>query len=198
MVWELIIGAVIAAALVYGYRVHTRDSRHLAKLFAVLAAEHKGALKPASLVALPQLRFEQDGRRVLVTAMATSGAETGDSGPFTVVELEMPFDSGEKVRATRRGGSLIGGRQETGHESFDAAFRIEWSDPAIGARILDPNVRWALLQSPLPRLDVRLVGDKVTVLADGIAQSTTELDAMIAIATLVADRCPQGSDINEI
>ena len=37
MTWAIVIGAVIAAALVYGYRVHTRDSRHLAGLFAVLA-----------------------------------------------------------------------------------------------------------------------------------------------------------------
>ena len=43
----------------------------------------------------------------------------------------------------------------------------------------------------LPRIDVRVTGDKITVLADGIAQSTAELDAMIDIATLVADRCPR-------
>ena len=191
MTWGLIIGAVIVAALVYGYRVHMRDSRHLAGLFAVLAAEHGGELKPASFVALPQLRFERDGRRVLVTAMASSGAQTGDDGPFTVVELDLPFDGGGKVRARRHTGSWLSGQAETGHDSFDAAFRVEWSDPALGATVLDPNVRWAMLQSTLPGLDVRLVGHKVTVLAGGIARAKDDLDAMIAIATLVADRCPR-------
>ena len=38
MTWGLVIGAVIVAALVYGYWEHGKDSRHLAKLFAVLAA----------------------------------------------------------------------------------------------------------------------------------------------------------------
>jgi hypothetical protein len=191
MTWGLIIGAVIVAALVSGYRVHTRDSRHLAGLFAVLAAEYEGELKPATFTALPQLRFERDGRRVLVTAMASSGAQTGDNGPFTVVELVLPFDSGGKVRARRRTGGWLAGQAETGHDSFDAAFRIEWSDPALGARILDPNVRWAMLQPALPPIDVRLVGDKVTVLADGVARSKADLDAMIAIANLVADRSPR-------
>jgi len=191
MTWGLIIGVAIAAALVYGYRVHTRDSRHLVGLFADLAAAHDGELKPASFVALPQLRFEQDDRRVLVTAMASSGAQTGNDGPFTVVELELPFDSGGKVRATHRTGGRLGGQAETGHDSFDAAFRVEWSDPALGAVVLDPNVRWALLQSTLHGLDVRVVGHKVTVLADGIAGTKADLDAMIAIATLVADRCPR-------
>jgi hypothetical protein len=57
MIWWLVIVAVVAAALTYGYWDHTKQSRHLAKLFAVLAAKHRGRVKPANLLALPQLRF---------------------------------------------------------------------------------------------------------------------------------------------
>ncbi len=97
MSWWLVIAAFIAAALAYGYWDHTRQSRRLAKFFADLAAKHRGEVKRATLVALPQLRFEMDGRCVLVTAMATSGALGRDSGPFMVVDLELPFDTGQRT-----------------------------------------------------------------------------------------------------
>ena len=51
MVWWLVIAAVIAAALAYGYWDHTKQSRHLARLFAVLAAKHQGQVTAASLLA---------------------------------------------------------------------------------------------------------------------------------------------------
>jgi hypothetical protein len=38
MTWWLVIGAVVIAALGYGYWDHTKQSRHLARLFAVVAA----------------------------------------------------------------------------------------------------------------------------------------------------------------
>ena len=108
MTWGLIIAAVIVAALIYGYREHGKDSRHLAKLFAALAAKYRGQVKRASFLALPQLRFERDGRSVLVGALATSGqvaaGSSGYSGPFTFVDLELPIDSGQKIRAERATG----------------------------------------------------------------------------------------------
>ena len=44
MTWGLAIAAVIAAALVYGYWDHTKQSRHLAKLFAEIASKNRGLL----------------------------------------------------------------------------------------------------------------------------------------------------------
>jgi len=108
MTWWLVIAAVVVAALAYGYWDHTKQSRHLAKLFAALAAKYRGQVKRASLLALPQLRFERDGRAVLVGALATSGqvsaGSSGYSGPFSFVDLELPFDSGQKLRAERATG----------------------------------------------------------------------------------------------
>jgi hypothetical protein len=199
MVWWLVIAAVIAAALAYGYWDHTKQSRHLARLFAVLAAKHQGQVTAASLLALPQLRFETDGRKVLVAALATSGAEAPDSGPFTLVDLELSFDSGQKVRIERgRAGATAlveavapGRHPVTGHETFDQAFRIVGGDQAFVSRLLEPRVRWKLLDSRLPQLKLRVNGRKISVHMDGIARSGAELEELIDLAVLLADYCPQ-------
>ena len=204
MTWWLVIAAVIVAALMYGYWDHGKQSRHLAKLFAVLAAKHRGQVKRASFLALPQLRFERDGRRVLVGALATSGqvaaGSSGYSGPFTFVDLELPFDSGQKIRAERATGldhhagriveSVVPGRYpKTGHAAFDDAFRIAGGDPAFAIRLFGPELREKMLASRLPRLRVRVVGSKVGVHSDGIAGTQSDLDEIIEIAAGLAENC---------
>ncbi len=205
MTWGLVIAAVIVAALAYGYWDHTKQSRHLAKLFAALAAKYRGQVKRASLLALPQLRFERDGRRVLVGALATSGhvsaGSSGYSGPFTFVDLELPFDSGQKLRAEpatgldHHVGRLVdavvpGLSPKTGHAAFDDAFRIAGGDPAFAIRLFGPEVRERMLASRLPRLQVRVAGRKVGVHIDGIAGSRGDLEEMIEIAASLAENCP--------
>ncbi len=208
MDWWLIVTAVVAAALAYAYWDHTNQSRHLGKLFALLATKYRGEVKRASLLVLPQLRFELHGRRFLVTAMvASSHAVTGGSGTsghFTLVNLDLPFDTGQKVRVRRSDANPTAGvnrfidavapgrRPATGHMEFDQAFRIEWSDQAYASRVLDSPVRQRLLNSRLPRLDVRLDGPNISVHIDGIAESAADLEALIDIAVLLADHCPPG------
>ncbi len=204
MTWWLIIGAVIAAALAYGYWDHGKQSRHLAELFAALAAKYRGQVKRASFLALPQLRFEHDGRRVLVGALATSGqvaaGSSGYSGPFTFVDLELPFDSGQKLRAERATGldhhagrlvdSVVPGlHPKTGDEDFDDAFRIAGKDSDFANRLFRPELRERLLASRLPRLRVRVLGAKVGVHIDGIAGSQDDLEEMIEIAVGLAGNC---------
>ncbi len=204
MTWGLIIAAVVVAALIYGYREHGKDSRHLAKLFAALAASYRGQVKRASILALPQLRFERDGRRVLVGALATSGqvaaGSSGYSGPFTFVDLELPFDTGQKIRVERATGldhhagriieSVVPGRYpKTGHAAFDDAFRIAGGDPAFAIRLFGPELREKMLASRLPRLRVRVVGSKVGVHSDGIAGTRSDLEEMIQIAAGLAENC---------
>jgi hypothetical protein len=205
MSWGLVIAALIAAALAYGYWDHTQRSRRLARLFADLAAKHGGAVTRASLVALPQLRFDLGARRVVVTAMATSGTLGRGSGPFMVVKLELPFDTGQKIRIERSAADLTGGanrlidavtpgnRPTTGDEAFDEAFRFEWSDATFASRLLDPHVRRTLLNAPLAHLDVRLEGPAISAHSDGFATSTAEIEALIDITVLWAERCEAGT-----
>lgn len=205
MSWWLIIAAIVAAALVYGYWEHGKDSRHLARLFAPLAAKYGGEVTSASFLALPQLRFETGGRRFLVAAMATSGdvvaGSSGYSGPFTFVDLDLPFETGQRLRIERstaldRGADVLidavtpGRHPSTGHAEFDAAFRIRGRDHAFASRLLDARVRRMLLDSRLPRLDIRVEGRKISVHGDGIAKSKADLDELIEIAVLLADRLP--------
>ncbi|MDH3596026.1 MAG: hypothetical protein OEM93_14385 [Rhodospirillales bacterium] len=200
MDWWLIIVGVIAAALAYGYWDHTRQSRRLTGIFAVLAARHGGQVKRASLLVLPQLRFESDGRRVLVTAMATSGATAKDSAPFTFVDVELPFDTGAELRVERSADpverlidTVTPGRPPaTGHEAFDQAFRIKGKDRAFAARLLDARVRYELLGSQLPRLACRVDGRKISVDMDGTATAQSEIEELIKIAALLAERCAPG------
>lgn len=205
MNWWLVIAAVIAAALVYGYWDHTKESRRLAGFLAVLAATYRGDLKKASHLVLPQLRFELDGRHFLVTAMATSGSvvarSSGYSGPFTLVDLDLAFDCGQKIRVERsaRPGRVAerlidavrpGSHPTTGQQDFDEAFRISESDQAFASRLLDRRVRQRLMNAPQPRLDVRVDGRKISVHMDGYPRSRADLEELIDIARLLADRCP--------
>jgi hypothetical protein len=196
MDWWPIIGGVVAAALAFAYWDHTRQSRRLAGIFAVLAARHGGRIKRGGLLVLPQLRFESDGRRFLVTAMATSGAAAKHSAPFTFVDVELPFDTGAKLRvernpdiAERLMDAVTPGRPPTtGHETFDQAFRIKGNNQAFVARLLDARVRYELLGSELPRLACRVDGHKIAVDMDGYATAQAEVEELIGLATLLAER----------
>ena len=206
MFWWLIIAAVVIAALAYGYWEHTKQSRHLAKLFPRLAARHGGAVKRGNLLVMPQYRFETEGRRLLVTSMATSGyvaaGSSGYSGPFTLVDLELPGRGGENIRVLRNreivdrliGAVAPGSFFTTGHAEFDAAFRIKDGDRSTANRVFDARLRDKLLQSKLPGLDARMAGAKISVHMDGYATSESELEEMIEIAILLADRSSADSN----
>jgi hypothetical protein len=200
MDWWLIIGGLIAAALAYGTWDHTRQSRRLAGIFAVLAAKHWGEVKRGGLLVLPQLRFERDGRRFLVTAMASAGATAKDSAPFTLVEVELPCDSGAELRVERNPDiaerlidAVTPGRPlATGHEAFDGAFRIKGNDLAFASRLLDARVRTELLGSRLPGLSLRVDGREIAAHMDGYATAQAEIEELIDIAALLAERCAPG------
>jgi hypothetical protein len=210
MHWGVAIAVIVAAALAYGYWDHTHQSRHLTRLFSRLAEKYHGELKRANLLVLPQLRFELEDRRFFVAAMATSGhvaaGSSGYSGPFTFVDLSLPFDTGQKVRVERNDSNLARGvdrvidamapgrHPATGHAEFDEAFRIECSDPAFAFRLLGASVRRELLNSRLPRLDARLNGHEISVHMDGIARSEADLEGLIELAMLLADHCPIRAD----
>jgi hypothetical protein len=161
-------------------------------------------VKRGGLLVLPQLRFEKDGRRFLVTAMANAGAVAKESAPFTLVEVELPCDTGAELRVERNPDlaerlidAVAPGRQPTtGHEAFDEAFRIKGSDQAFASRLLDARVRQELLASRLSRLALRVDGRKLAVDMDGYATAQAEVEDLIDIAALLAERCaprPRGS-----
>ncbi len=196
MEWWLIIGGLIAAALAFGYWEHTRQSRRLGGILAVMAAKHNGEVKRGGLLVLPQLRFAQEGRRFLIGAMASAGAIAKESAPFTFVEVKLPFDTGAKLRVERNPGiaahlidaATPGHPPTTGHEAFDGAFRIKGKDPALASRLLDARARHELLGTDLPRLTCRVDGRRISVHMDGYATAQTEVEALIRIATLLAER----------
>ncbi len=200
MTWWLIIGGLIAAALAFSYWDHTRQSRHLGGIFAVIAAQHGGKVKRGGLLVLPQLRLERDGQRFLVTAMASAGAKAKESVPFTFAEVKLPFDTGAKLRIERNPDIVErlvdavtpGRRSTTGHQSFDEAFRIECKDPALASRLLDARVRHELVDSELPRLTCRVDARTISVDMDGYATAQAEIEELIRIAALLAARCAPG------
>ncbi len=66
MYWWLIISSIIVVALVYAYRDQQSKNRLLTEVYTLLAEKYQGEVKPGSLLAFPQLRFEMDGRGFLV------------------------------------------------------------------------------------------------------------------------------------
>lgn len=197
MNWWLAITIFIAAALAYSYRVHTRERRHLARLFSLLAPDCQGEVKPGNWLVFPQLHFKIENRHYLVTAMATAGTDTAESGPFTLVDLQLPVDTHRKIRV-RRGAKdikrLMDGivpdrHPRTTHKEFDDAFQIEGSDQAFAFSLLEASVRQQLLASRIPHLDMRVDGNKISVHMDGIAQSKADIAELVDIASLLADQC---------
>ena len=197
MHWWLVITLIIAGALAYGYRTHQRERRQLAGLFSLLCAKYGGELKAGNWLVYPQLRFERKNGHYLVAAMATDGSDSGDSGPFTFVDLELSFDTGRKIllkRSPSNAGSLVDGitpgrEPTTGHRVFDEAFQIEGSHQGFASGVLQADVRQKLLAWHRPRLDVRIQGRKISVYMDGIATSKADLEELIDIASLLADHC---------
>jgi len=191
MDWWLAITILAAAAVAYAYREHTRHGRRLTALFASLADKYGGKVRPGSLLVFPQLRFEQDGGHYLVAAMANSGAHDGARGPFTFVDVELPSDSGQKIRVERRAVGRPADPRAPGTvpieglHAFEDVFRIRGDAPAT-VRFLEAPVREKLMASRLPRLEARVEGQKVSVHMDGIAASREELEELIDIASLLA------------
>jgi hypothetical protein len=204
VIWWIIIPAGVAAALACAFGEHRTQSRHLVDLFSPLAETHGGHLKAASFLALPQLRFERDGRRYLAGAMATAGTSVsgsasrpGFSGPFTFVNVDIPLDTGQNVNILRidrldrglmRLINTISNRQTstTGDSAFDNTFRIKSTDQTFVHRVLDQALRQKLLRSPQQRLEVTLIGAKIGVHIDDYVKTADDLDEMIEIATLLA------------
>ncbi len=207
MIWWAIIPAVIAAALVYAYWEHRKQSRRLIEMFTPLATAYGGEVKAATVLALPQLRFERDGGRYFLGAMASAGplvsgsaSRPGFNGAFTFAELEIQLDTGQKLNiqrtdrldraASRLIGSVAGDHNPiSGDDAFDNAFRIRSSDHAFVHRVLDPLLRRKLLDSSQQRLEVDLTGAKISVHIDDYVKSAAELDEMIEIATMLANNC---------
>lgn len=207
MIWWIVIPAVIAAALAYAYSDHRKQSRRLAEFFTPLATAYDGEAKSATMLALPQLHFEHNGRRYVVGAMASGGplvsgtaSRPGFNGPFTFANLELPLDTGQELRIQRtdaidRGASRLvdsvanGHRSTSGDGPFDDAFRIRSSNQAFVHRVLGPPLRQKLLDSSHQRLEVSLTGTKISVHIDDFVKSAADLDEVIEIATLLADNC---------
>ncbi len=138
-----------------------------------------------------------DNRHYLVAAMATSGAE--GSRPFTFVDLDLPFDTGQKIRVKRRTGPAKGPIDAAAHGSpptsglkeFDQAFRVEASNQVFASALFELPVRQKLLGLRMPHLEIRVEAQKIRVDMDGIAKSEADLEELIEIASLLADHCPE-------
>ncbi len=203
MEWWMMISAAVGAAVYFGYRGHTSESRRQRLLLATLAAHHGGNIQNEGWFALPQLRFRDTHGAWLVTAMDNAGATAPGQGPFSIVELELSFETGQNLAVKRGDGSVEGyvkglvdeaiGRETLTPDetNFTKAFRIVADDMAFARRVLDQPVRDMLLKSELRQLDLRVEGDKIAVFSDGYPESADTLEEMIAMATLIAVRCSE-------
>lgn len=207
MIWWIVIPAVLVAALCYAYWEHRKHSRRLVDLFAPLASKYGGEVKAATVLAMPQLRFERNGRRYFIGAMASGGplvsgssSRPGFNAPFTFAELENRFDTGQELNIQRSDSLDRGARRlvnsvsssprpTSGDASFDNAFLVKSGDQAFVRRVLDLRLRQKLLDSRHLRLEVALNRAKISVHIDDYVKSAADLDEMIEIATLLAENC---------
>lgn len=201
MTLSLTLGVIIVAALVHGYCEYTRESRQLDGVFKGFAKVYGGQVTRKTFLKLPKFQFEWGGRNAWIGALAKAGFAAPDKGPFTYLDLELPRDTGQHLRIERAdtaasgqtdgeaASDLLLNTSATGDERFDKAFRITGPDPDFAAKVLDADIREKLLASPVPQLDLQVCGPTVSIHRDGIASSQNELEEMVAVAALVAERC---------
>lgn len=77
----------------------------------------------------------------------------------------------------------------TGDPDFDKAFRLGGRDPTALARLLDPDLRARMMAAQIPSLILRLRTNEITVFMDGLARTREDIEAMIALADALANRC---------
>jgi hypothetical protein len=207
LIWWIIIPAVAVAALAYAFWDHRNQSNRLVTLFTPIAEAYGGSVKPATVLALPQLRFEHEGRNYFIGAMANAGnrvsgsaSRPGFTGAFSFANVEIEHDTGQDMNILRTDrldraairviGSVSNSTLTTsGDTAFDKAFRIKSNDRAFAKHILTQELRQMLLNSPQQRLEVALKGPKISVHIDDYVKSAAQLDEMIGIVTLLAENC---------
>ena len=185
--------SLIVLGAFYLYR---QDSYGLIEVMTPLAARYGGTLKPATLMSFPQLRFEQKGRLYSVQAMPNAGS-AALPGPFTFVQLVLPFDSACKADVKRKPALVRGAltaialdwQATTGDSAFDNAFRFEGQDQKMLAERLNRELRARLIASALPGLHLRIAGKEIHVFVEGLVKTSSEIEEMIDLAGALADRC---------
>lgn len=178
------------------FYLYRQDSSGLTAIMQPLAARYGGTLRPASPMTFPSLHFETEDRHYRVHAMPTAGPNALP-GPFTFVQLTLPFDSTLQAEVKRTPARIRGAvaalapdRQAiTGDPAFDQAFRLKGRDQAVMVDLLDDDLRASVLAAQLAGLNLRLAGDEITVFIDGLAKTTAEIEEMIALAGALAERC---------
>ncbi|NNE84326.1 MAG: hypothetical protein HKN28_10180 [Alphaproteobacteria bacterium] len=198
---------MVLAALAYAFWDHRKQSNRLVTLFTPIAEAYGGSVKPATLLALPQLRFDHEGRNYFIGAMANAGnrvsgsaSRPGFTGAFSFANVEIERDTGQDLnilrtdRLDRAAIRVIGSVSKTslstsGDSAFDSAFRIKSKDQAFVNHIVSPELRQMLLNSPQQRLEVNLKGSTISVHIDDYVKSAAQLDEMIGIVTLLAKTC---------
>jgi len=142
--WTGIIALVIA-----GYVVVRRDVRKVRKILDFLAAERNGQVRNV-FGSYPQLRFQDEGVTMLVSAISgSSGATTGrHSSPHTFAQCYLPsvpeslfFRIRSKSTQTA-GEKLFGLKDKTlGDAELDDRFVIETQDEGRLGELLTGDIR---------------------------------------------------------
>ena len=200
MAWWQFLTLGLVLVLFYAYWGYRRDCRRLCAALAPLAQRHQGAVTAGRLFTLPQLRFSLEGRPLLATAMASSGAIGKARGPFTFVEITLEQDSGQEIliegrsplhRAGERLAESFGpeGPWYSGDADFDQAFAVKGGDGAFLTALLDGPLREGLLNARLPDLEMRLQGRRASVHCDGIVDHPAVFEEMIVLCRRLAQNC---------
>lgn len=185
--------SLVMAAAFYFYG---QDIRSLTAVMKPLAAIYNGRFSPATLMRFPHFAFEAEDRRYSVHAMASAG-QNAHSGPFTSVQIILPFKTARKAEIKRialpvhRAVAALAPELQatTGDVAFDKAFRLAGRDQAIMVDLLNDILRTQLIASSLLGLHLRLVDGMITVFMDGLAKTSEEIEEMISLGNALADRC---------
>jgi len=132
-----------------GYVILQRQARKVRRILEILAIEHDGQVRSV-FGSYPQLTFQHDGVKLLVSAMTgSSGAVTGShSSPKTFAQCylsSVPEALFFRIRSksTQTAGEKLFGLKDKqlGDAMFDERFVIETQDTARLNKLLTPHLR---------------------------------------------------------
>ena len=206
------LGSISLAALIaLGWSWYRRSCRAVFECLSRVSAKRGGTVKPATLLAYPQLMFQRGGREVFVTAMP-SGSSSGGSARSAETFAQTYYDQPSALTFELHPESgtnfikdlLSKPSIETGNRTFDALFSLRSNDQTLALAVFDRDAQEQLMTLAVShkarvafstvtlfqggRLVLGQERPRLTVALDGIVTDEEAVDQALALLLTLDDR----------
>ena len=112
--WFWLVMAAVGASVVYAFRTHQDERRHLLEVLRAISGDRGGTIDPGSALYLPSLEFEANTAKWLIGGMATDGSPGSSSFTFLNVEMQQGGEFIDDWRQVLAGQQQLSAAQQRG------------------------------------------------------------------------------------